>query len=567
MVSDNGTFGLVFNGEIYNYKAVRAELARRGAPFRTNSDTEVLLRAAECDWHESVHTLRGMFAFAAWDDTGGRLLLARDRLGKKPLYYVVERGVLYFASSLSTLRDTASKPYDFDVQAIDRYLTLGYIPAPGTVYRDVCKLAAGTRLVLDGGAVRVDQFWDLAAADPPFEGSFEDAVDHTDALLQDAVALRLQSDVPLGVFLSGGIDSSLVAAVAARQSPERIHTFSIGMDESEFDESGYAAEVAAHLGTEHRLFRVTPDLLTALPEMVWHYGEPFADSSALPTWLLSQQTRSFVTVALGGDGGDEGFAGYEWYRTAHQLRRTARGIPEPAFALAGSALGGLMRTGIPLPHGAARARRGLRMLGTPHGARRFAAMRSLFGPDEAQRLYAGALAAERTQRGDTASALLTALYEQAGGTELRRMRYVDVRSYLADCLLPKVDVASMAHSLEVRAPLLDQEIVRFALTLPDAYVSGPDGGKRVLRALLSRYVPRALFERPKRGFTLPLKRWLAGPAFHAVESLTQSPALMDTGWFRPDGIREMVRQHVANERDHSERLYSLLALNAWLARR
>jgi asparagine synthase (glutamine-hydrolysing) len=564
MIARGGQLGLVFNGEIYNYKELRDELAADGARFQTASDTEVLLRDIERKGAGCVDDLRGMFAFAFWDDHARRLTLARDRIGKKPLYYVVEGGCLYFASSIAVLRATAPTPYRLNVSAVDEYLTLGYVPAPETIYDGVRKLEAGTILEADADGVRVRRFWDLAAADAPFDGTYDDAVDRLDEMVNASVALRLRSDVPLGVFLSGGIDSSLVAAVAAKQSPGQVLTFSIGMDVAAFDESVYAAQVAERLGTEHRLFRARPDLLGTLPSMVWHYGEPFADSSALPTWMLSQHTRPHVTVAVGGDGGDEGFAGYEWYRAAYRLKRLTRGIPAPAFAAAGSALGGMMRAGLPLPAKAAQARRGLRMLGVPHGPRRFAAQRSFLSPSDATTLFAGDLLASRRAVGDVAGMRLARLYREAEGSDLRRMRYVDMRTYLADCLMPKVDVASMASSLEVRAPLLDQEIVRFAMSLPDEWLLGPEGGKRILRDVLYRYLPKALFDRPKQGFSIPLKRWFADDARDVVAALSRSPALMDTGWVDGKAIDTMVAEHASGQRDHSDRLYSLLFLEAWL---
>jgi asparagine synthase (glutamine-hydrolysing) len=564
MVAEDDSLGLVFNGEIYNYRELRADLAAEGVAFRTQSDTEVLLHLVARSGAEAVEPLRGMFAFAAWDERAGRLTLARDRVGKKPLYYVVEGGCLYFASSLKALRETVGRGWPLDVGALDAYLTLGYVPAPMTIYDGVSKLEAGTVLTADAAGVRTRRYWSLASEDEPFAGTFEEAVDRTDEILQEAVALRLRSDVPLGVFLSGGIDSSLVAAVAARRSTTAVSTFSIGMDVAAFDESSYAAEVARQLGTEHHLFRARPDLLATLPEMVWHFGEPFADSSALPTWLLAQHTRKHVTVALGGDGGDEAFAGYNWYRTAARLRRVTRAVPAPAFAVASRTLDATLRTRMSGSARAGQLRRALAMLGVEPGARRFAALRSFIGPAEAATLYAGPLPAARREAAEGAAGLLVERYRECEGRDLRRMRYVDITTYLADGLLPKVDVATMAHGLEARAPLLDQELVRFGLTLPDEYLVGAAGGKLVLRALLARYLPPALFERPKQGFSIPLKSWFAGEVYGAVAALATSERLVGTGWFRSEGIDQLVREHAGGLRDHSQRLFGLLVLDEWL---
>jgi asparagine synthase (glutamine-hydrolysing) len=566
MVSEGGELGLVFNGEVYNYRELRQELALAGATFRTESDTEVLLRLVERRGADCVAPLRGMFAFAAWDDRAGRLLLARDRVGKKPLYYTVDGGCLYFASSLKALEEGAPAKRAVSPVAVDAFLTLGYVPAPATIFEGISKLEAATLLEVDAGGMRQRQFWDVDALPEPFEGSYDDAVDRVDELLTTAVELRLRSDVPLGVFLSGGIDSSLVAAIAQRRSSQPVSTFSIGFDTDGFDESGYAAAVAQRLGTEHHLFRARPDLLATLPQLVWHYGEPFADSSALPQWLLAEHTRPHVTVALGGDGGDEGFAGYDWYATAARLSRVARAVPARALAAAGSVLGasfaGSRRAG--------QARRGVAMLAARDDAQRFAALRSFVGPADARALYAGDLAAVRDERSggySPAAEAVASLYRRAEGSGLRRMRYADIRSYLADCLMPKVDVATMAHGLEARAPLLDQEVLAFALSLPDDFVVGPDGGKRVLRTVLSRYLPPALFDRPKQGFSVPLRSWFMREARATVEALPASERLAGTGWFDGPGLRRLVDEHAAGVRDHSDRLYSLLVLDAWLERR
>ena len=564
MISADGTLGIVFNGEMYNYRERRAELEADGETFATTSDTEVLMRLLERRWTRALPGLRGMFAFAAWDDRSGRFIAVRDRLGKKPFFHAEHGGCLYFASSLKALRESLPGTWPLDAEAVDAFLTLGYIPAPTTIYRNVAKLRAGTALLAENRALRTERYWSLARAEEPFAGSFGQAADRLDELLNEAVALRLRSDVPLGVFLSGGIDSSLVAAVAARQSPTQVRTFSIGMDVAAFDESSHAAEVARRLGTAHQLFRAQPDLLGLLPKIVWHYGEPYADSSALPSWLLARRAREHVTVALGGDGGDEGFAGYPWYQTALRLRRVSRSIPQGAFAAAGRALDGVAAGALTRWRGVGRVRRGLAALAIPEGGQRFAALRSVLSEAEARALYSPALLAQRGPGLGATGRRLAALYDECEGSDLRRMRYVDVETYLADCLLPKVDVATMASSLELRAPLLDQEVVRFALSLPDEYVLSGRTDKRLLRAVLGRYLPAELFDRPKQGFSLPLSEWFRGELRPLAEGLSRSERLGDTGWVRPEGIARLVREHVEARRDHSQRIFGLLALDEWL---
>jgi asparagine synthase (glutamine-hydrolysing) len=298
--------------------------------------------------------------------------------------------------------------------------------------------------------------------------------------------------------------------------------------------------------------------------MVRHFGEPFADSSALPTWLLAQETRKHVTVALAGDGGDEAFAGYDWYRTAKRLRRVNRAIPEAVFATTSRTIDGFLRVALAGSRTAGRVRRSVAMLGVKDGPERFALLRSFVGPAEARILYAGALREARHGALGESGEHLAALYRSCPGDDLRRVRYVDITTYLADCLMPKVDVATMAHGLEARAPLLDHEVMRFALSLPEPWLIDGGEGKKILRAVLSRYLPQALFERPKKGFSVPLSSWFSGSMRDRVSSLSASEPLRQTGWFDPDGIDLLVREHVGGLRDHSQRLFSFLVLEEWL---
>ena len=577
MTAADDAAGLVFNGEIYNYRELRDELRAEGYRFRTESDTEVLLALARTRGARAVEALRGMFAFAYWDDRTGRLLVARDRVGKKPFYYAAVGGCLYFASSLGALRAAMPAAPALDVEALDLYLTLAYIPAPRTIYRGIWKLPAGTvvdlapgSVVGDGDALATRTFWDLAPDTTQFVGTFDDAVERTDALLGEAVRLRLRSDVPLGVFLSGGIDSSLITALAVRHGGRGVPTFSIGFDDADAggDESEYAAQVARHLGTEHHAFRVRTELFDLLPQLVAQFGEPYADASAMPTSVLARHTRAHVTVALGGDGGDEGFAGYAWYRTAARLARIPRGVPAAAAGFGVRVLAAPVRGAGAITRRAGQLQRGLRMLAIDDGAERFAALRSLMSPADAALLYTGELRAVRqaNPRG-LARPLLREAYERCAGSPSRRMRYTDICTYLADDLLPKVDVATMAFGLEARAPLLDQEVLQFALSLPDEYLYDEGGGKRVLRALLGRYVPPHLFERPKQGFSVPLRRWFAGSLRGSMQGLAGSERLRALGCLQPAGIARLVEEHTRGIRDHGDRLYSLLILDEWLKQR
>lgn len=548
---------LVFNGEIYNYRELRTELIAGGEIFSTGSDTEVLLRLLVLEGTDCLERLWGMFAFAAWDPRSRELILARDRLGKKPLYYMVENGCFYFASSFRALRDTSSGGETIELAAVDSFLTLGYIPSPLTMDSRISKLPAGTWLVRREREARVHRYWNPAEVGEPIEGSHEEAVDSLDELLNNAVSIRLRSDVPLGVFLSGGIDSSLVAAIASRQLDEPIRTFSIAFTEKGFDESPYAEEVARRLGSEHRTFQSPYRILELLPEIVRHHGEPFADPASLPTWLLAEKTREHVTVALAGDGGDEGFAGYEWYQTAARLERIAGmpGVRPLAFR------GRSLSAGSYAP-----LDRVLRLgsLLALEEADRFAALRSFVSSTDADYLYAGKLAARRRHQQRNPRTHIANAYARSSGPMLCRMRTADIDTYLADCLLPKVDVATMAHGLEARAPLLDHRVVEFALGLPPEWLWNGSGGKAILKTVLWRYLPEELFARPKQGFSVPLNLWFSNQLRDSLMGLARSERLADSGWFNQSGIGRLVEEHLLEKRDHSQRLYNLLVLDEWL---
>jgi asparagine synthase (glutamine-hydrolysing) len=555
MCSDDGRIALAFNGEIYNYRELRRALEGQGVRFHTVSDTEVLLRLYERCGSEAVHYLRGMFAFAVWDGTRDELVLARDRVGKKPLYYTLDDDGCYFASTLGALRDTDPKARGVSLTALDAFLTLGYVPAPQSIWDGINKLPAGTMLRVSSSGSRSLRYWALEQVVKPFTGRFAEAVDQLEDLLTTSVTLRLRSDVPLGLFLSGGIDSSLVTAIAARHCGGDALTFSLGFTEATFDESGYAERIAQHLGTRHRTFTGRPEMLDALPTLVRHFAEPFGDSSALAVWMLAGETRKHVTVVLTGDGGDEGFGGYDWYRTALRLKRISSLAPIMA------PLAAAMRSERPW---AKRIKRALRTLALDE-PERFGALRTFVGDEEVRALYAGDLLRERRDSGNAVRAWLAQLYQNGNGTALRRMRLVDVQTYLADCLMPKVDVATMAHGLEARSPLLDQEVLEFALGLPDRWLVDGNGGKPLLKALLRRFVPDELFQRPKHGFTPPLQVWFGcEPTTAWADRLAESASLCDSGWLKADGIRAMAREHRDGVRDHSQRLYFLLVLHEWL---
>ena len=551
---------VVFNGEIYNYLEIRDQLTREGQRFETRSDTEVILGAYVARDLEFLEPLRGMFAIALWDATRRQLVLARDQIGKKPLYYAVEDGCLYFASTLEALRRTTDSRWTPNRAAISAYLTLGYVPAPLTVYDQAHKLEAGTSLCAGpGGIGSTRKFGTLPSELEPFDGTFDQACDETARLLTEAVRIRLRSDVPLGIFLSGGVDSSLVTAIATRECGVDLQTFSIGFSVDRYDESQHAAQVAQSLGAKHTVLRVDEDLLGLLPQFSLHSGEPLGDVSALPLWVLAELTRRHVTVALAGDGGDELFGGYVWYATAarlenvHALAGGAR-LRSTRQALASVVAGSGTSSAL-----SGRIVRTLDALAPGTAASRFAHLRVLFSErDFARVMPAGGSYSDNFTRA-------ISVFEAVGGDALRRMRAADMATYLADCLMPKVDVATMAHALEARAPLLDTVLADFALTLPQRYLIDRTGGKRVLRSLLARYVPRTLVERPKQGFTVPLDEWFRGPLSERLREIARSDALAALG-LDLDGLASLRDEHARGQRNHGDRLFALLALDDWARR-
>ena len=403
---DTGT-AIVFNGEIYNYVELRQQLIDKGCTFRTESDTEVLLALYRLMGTDAFHHLRGMFALALWDPRSATLLLARDRIGKKPLYYTNQSGILYFASSFAAIATILRSPHDVDLPQLDAFLTLGYIPAPATIHPAVKKLPAGTFATVDTDGLHLSSFWDPAREIVPYEGTWDQAVERLDELVTTAVAIRLRADVPLGVLLSGGVDSSLVAAVAARRSSHPVQTFSIGFDDVHSHELSYAGAVAQHIGSDHRAFRVASDAVDLIPQLVRHFGEPFGDPSAAPAWLVAQEARRHVTVAVGGDGGDEGFAGYDWYETAARLTRVTRRVPTALR----QAFSGFRSPLLPAFGSLGRLSRAAALL-TLDESHRYLALRSLLDSRVARRLYSPQLQEVHRLADTERTAVLDMLFER-----------------------------------------------------------------------------------------------------------------------------------------------------------
>ena len=552
--NEDGSVQVVFNGEIYNFAEVRSILLGRGHRFRTRSDTEVIVHAFE-EWGEScVEHFRGMFAFAVWDNQNRVLLLARDRLGVKPLYYALLPDGIVFGSEIKSLLEDAAVSREWSPEALDAYLTLGYVPAPGTIYRHVQKLDAGYTLRLQNGRATLRQYWDLEFTGDGDPAREQEYLDRLDELLHEAVALRLISDVPLGAFLSGGIDSSAVVSTMTRTSTGTVETMSVGFDRREFDELDHARAVAAHLGVESHTRIVEPAVEALLPSLAWHFDEPFADSSAVPTYYVSAAARERVTVALSGDGGDELWAGYARHRVEHTEAQVRRWLG-PMTASAGR-LGGVLPAGV----------KGKRSLGhlqfPPASAYALKHAYDYFTDDERRSLYSGDLAS--SVRGADPYAKHRQLYERCASPDvLDRAMYVDVKTYMVEDVLTKVDRMSMAVSLETREPLLDHKMLEYVATIPAALKLHRGTTKYLLRRLLQRRLPPAILERRKQGFAAPIGQWLAGPLRTLGHQLLFDGRLQSRGLFRDKFLHGVWDAHCAGRADHSHRLWSVLMLELW----
>jgi asparagine synthase (glutamine-hydrolysing) len=553
MSNEQGTVWIVFNGEIYNFQELRDTLSSRYA-FRSRTDTEVLLRLYEEYGLQCLNMLRGMFAFAIWDQPAKRLVLARDRMGKKPLFYSVKNGSLTFASELKALLVERPVPA-VDPVALHHYLTFQYVPAPLTIFEGVRKLRPGHVLVFEDGKLSESAYWSLNYDGKRKSRREEECREEFLALLTESVKLRLASDVPLGAFLSGGADSSTVVALMSRLMSQPVKTFSIGFKDDAFNELPYAQAVAGQFGTEHHEFVVEPSAVEILPTLVRVYDEPYADSSAIPTYYVSQLSRQFVTVALNGDGGDELLAGYPRYRLAPPDGLAARWLPDGMR----ERLGPLARLPLNAP-GLRPLRRRLERMLAPF-SRTYMSRICYFSPEEKTRLYGPEFAA-RVAGHDSAD-LLSAWFEEAQASHLLdRLLAVDTRSYLPDDLLVKVDRATMAHGLEARSPFLDHKLVEFAAGLPVHFKIRQGRSKYLLKEAMRGTLPDRILDRDKQGFAVPIDRWFRSDCRDFVGDVLLSSRSLSRGYFKPEAIRQLFDGHQQGM-DAGYRLYALLMLELW----
>jgi asparagine synthase (glutamine-hydrolysing) len=556
--NEDGSIQVVFNGEIYNFAEVRAELLARGHRFRTGSDTEIIVHGYE-EWGDrAVDRFRGMFAFALWDGGARRLLLARDRLGVKPLYYSEIPGAgIVFGSEIKSLLQDADVSRDWRADAIDAYLTLLYVPAPGTVYRAIHKLPPGHILVAERGHVRVSRYWDLQFTGDGRETREEEYLEELDSLLREAVGLRLISDVPLGAFLSGGIDSSTVVAYMKEVSTTPPVTIAVGFDNQAYDEVEHAEAVARHLGCEFHRLVANPKVDDLLPRLAWHFDEPFADSSAVPTYYVSKAARELVTVALSGDGGDELWAGYARHRV-EQTEQRVRGALGSATRLAG-----WIGQALPLSVKGARSLRHL--ASDPAQAYALKHAYGMFEPNAKSRLYSHDFA-QSVRGADPFGSFRDAYHSCASSDPVDRALYVDARTYMIDDVLTKVDRMSMAVSLEAREPLLDHKLLEFAARVPVSLKLKNGQSKYLLRRILERRVPPSISERPKRGFAAPIGDWLRGPLAPMTRELLLDGRLRDRGIFQAGEVSRLWDEHRTGRADHPHRLWQLVMLELWFRR-
>jgi len=556
MATEDGAVQIVFNGEIYNFRELRRDLEARGARFRTTSDTEVILRAYEAEGPDCVRRLRGMFTFAILDERARRLVLARDRAGIKPLVYAWDGRRLLFASEIKGILEDPTVARDLDLEALGQYLTFHYVPAPRTIFRCIRKLPPASTLVLslDGGEPVISRYWRLRFAPEP-RVTEREWIERLRAELADAVRCHMISDVPIGAFLSGGVDSSTVVALMAQASSAPIRTFSIGFDEADFDELAFARQVAARYGTDHYEMVVKPNALEVLPKLAWHFDEPFADSSAIPTYYVSKITREHVTVALSGDGGDENFAGYRRYARAVELHeRFDRGparLARPLLALAS----GLLPVGAP-----GQAWTGMAGAGA---LERYFRMVTYQRRETLRRLLSADLGRLASSGPDPAPFARLAA-ENASPDYVSTLQQIDMATYLPDDILAKVDRTSMAVSLESRVPLLDHRLMEFVATMPSGFKLRNGGGKYLLKQAMAQDLPEGILTRKKMGFGVPLAEWFRRELRDMTRDVLLGPRARQRGIFRLPEIELLLGAHDAGRRDYSARLWALICFELWM---
>lgn len=561
MTCADGRYRIVYNGEIYNYIELRRQLESRGVRFRTRSDTEVLLQQYATHGPDGLHDVNGMFALAIWDAWEQSLFLARDRIGIKPLHYAEINQTIIFASEIKAMLRHPLVRRDINLPSIGKYFSYGYIPAPDTVYQDIRKLEPGHYLMFRKGRAEVNTYWDIPLADFSLSGNpVDECADMFMSLFREAVEKQLRSDVPVGVFLSGGIDSSLITAVAARHYGKGLASFSIGFDEAGYDESAYARLVSEQFETQHHHEVLTPGKAAALlPVIMDDLDEPFGDASVVPTRFLSSLAAGQVKVALGGDGGDELFAGYPSFM-AHKVMERISVLPVSWRET-------LVRAARRLPVSSGYASVGYLADQFFKGAGispeiRFMIWMGAYGNDQKRDLFTAAVQHEIHRANPFEDVVRHARKSRLAGS-FERLLYVCMKMYLQDGVLVKVDRASMAHSLEVRVPYLDHHLVEFVSGLPSTHKLRGITSKYLLKKAARDILPSRIINRRKNGFMMPLADWIRGDFRPLIEDLCSPQRIRDGGLFNPDFVSSMLGQHFNGQRDHRKLIWTLLAFQCW----
>jgi asparagine synthase (glutamine-hydrolysing) len=560
--NEGRTAAIVFNGEIYNYRELREHLEKLGHRFRTDSDTEAIIQLYDRYGADCPKYLRGMFAFAIWDAARQELFLARDRVGKKPLLYAQVNGQLIFGSEFTALLLHPDVSREIEPSAIHYYLSFMCVPAPLTAYRAIRKLEPGHTLRYRRGQIKLERYWQ-----PDFSKKVkldeEEAGERAVAILRESVRLRLISEVPLGAFLSGGIDSSAVVALMSEESSDPVKTFSIGFEEQDFSELHHARRVAEHVGAEHHEFIVRPRALDVLPLLVEHYGEPYADSSAIPTYYVARETRQHVTVALNGDGGDECFAGYERYAAMRLAERYHR-LPSILRDQVINRSLGLLPSSELRRSRVRDLKRFLRAASLPK-VERYMRWVSVFDSDAKRELYSESF--RRGMEGHSAAEFIEPWFARANGAGVVDAALLaDTMTYLPNDLLVKVDIASMAVSLEARSPFLDHHVIEFAASLPEGLKLRGLTTKYLLKRVLKRLLPAENLKRRKMGFGVPIGHWFRGEMQPFLRETLLSEKALKRGLFKPEAITRMVTEHTTAKSDHAHQLWTLLMLELWFER-
>jgi len=550
MSNEDGSIHIVYNGEAYNFQTLREDLKSKGHRFKTKSDTEVVLHLYEEKGVECLKELRGMFAFAIWDVRRERLFLARDRVGQKPLFYQYKDNTLLFGSEIKAILEHDSVRRELNLSSLDNYLTYGYTPSPKTMFKNIKKLAPAHYLILDKNGIKIERYWKLRYSNET-KLSFEESKERLYDLLSEATKMRLISDVPLGAFLSGGVDSSCVVALMSKLSSKKVKTFSIGFDEADFDELKYAKEISERFGTEHKELIVKPNALRILPKLAWHYDEPFGDSSCIPTYYVSKMTRDFVTVALSGDGGDESFAGYMRYKgiaLAGHLKKLPRGLLKIASIVG---------------KGSYKKRFFEGLINNDDLEGTYIEWLNYFTQKDKRGLYAGRL--KDSLNNNTEGYLRNIISSSDAPKMVEKIMDADVNSYLPEDLLVKVDIASMATSLESRSPFLDHKVMEFAASLPLKYKLKGLSSKHILKEVFKDQIPLTFLNRRKKGFGVPLSNWFREqPKLKKfVRDMLLSKESLKRGLFSKDYIEHLLDEHGRGGQYHTYRIYSLLSFEMW----